>query len=83
MTAPAGVDGRLAIAPLPKPVLPVRVTIAGRDAQIQYAGAAPGDVAGVFQINAFIPADCPSGAVPVAVAIGDSLSPDNVTIAVQ
>jgi uncharacterized protein (TIGR03437 family) len=83
MTTPAGVDGRIAATTFPAPQLPVTVTIAGRNAQVQYFGAAPENVAGVIQINAYIPADCPSGNVPVAFAVGPYASPENVTVAVQ
>jgi len=83
MTTPAGVDGRLAATVYPKPVMPVSVIIGGRQAQVQYAGTAPGDVAGVLQINAIIPSDCPTGNVPVGISVGSYSSPDNVTVAVQ
>ncbi len=63
--------------------MPVTVTIGGRQAQVQYAGTAPGDVAGVLQINAVIPIDCPTGNVPVGISVGIYASPDNVTVAVQ
>jgi uncharacterized protein (TIGR03437 family) len=83
MTTPAGVDGQIAATVYPKPVMPVSVMIGGRQAQVQYAGVAPGDVAGVLQINAVIPADCPTGNVPVGISVGSYSSPDNVTVAVQ
>jgi uncharacterized protein (TIGR03437 family) len=83
MTSPAGVDGRIATTVFPAPLLPVSVTIAGRNAQLQYFGAAPESVAGVIQINAYIPPDCPSGNVPVAFSVGPYASPENVTVAVQ
>jgi uncharacterized protein (TIGR03437 family) len=83
MTNPAGVDGRIAMTTFPAPLLPVTVTIAGRNAQVQYFGAAPENVAGVIQINAYIPADCPSGNIPVAFGVGPYASPENVTVAVQ
>jgi uncharacterized protein (TIGR03437 family) len=76
-------DGKPSAAPLAKPKLPVRVRISGRDADILYAGAAPGLIAGVLQINVRIPDDSPSGAVPVQLLVGDRSSPQNVTIAVQ
>jgi uncharacterized protein (TIGR03437 family) len=82
MTSPPGVDGRIATTVFPVPLLPVTVTIAGRNAQLQYFGAAE-NMAGVIQINAYIPADCPSGNVPVAFAVGLYASPENVTVAVQ
>jgi uncharacterized protein (TIGR03437 family) len=78
-----GLDGKPSAVPLAKPKLPVRVRIAGREADILYAGAAPGLIAGVLQINVRIPADSPAGAVPVQLLVGDRSSPQNVTIAVQ
>jgi uncharacterized protein (TIGR03437 family) len=41
-TDPGGVDGLLALKALPKPMRPVRVTIGGKQAEVLYAGAAPG-----------------------------------------
>jgi uncharacterized protein (TIGR03437 family) len=43
-TTPAGVDGRIAGPTLPRPVLPVRVTVGGIPATVQCAGGAPGQV---------------------------------------
>jgi uncharacterized protein (TIGR03437 family) len=83
VTSPPGVDGKIADAILPRPVLPVQVTIGGRNAEVQYAGAAPFNITGVFQINAVIPPDCPTGAVPVSVTVGGASSPDIATVAVQ
>jgi uncharacterized protein (TIGR03437 family) len=83
MTSPRGVDGRIATTTFPAPVLPGRVTIAGRDAHWNYFGAAPGNVAGVIQINAVIPDDCPAGNVPVSFSVGGYASPENVTVAVR
>jgi uncharacterized protein (TIGR03437 family) len=83
-TSPAGVDGQLAAAPLPQPVLPVTVTIGGQNAQILYAGGAPGLVAGLMQINVRIPSGIQTGpAVPVAVRVGNASSQAGVTIAVR
>ncbi len=79
-TTPLGVDGKPAVAPLPKPVLPVKVLIAGREAIVDYAGAAPGLTAGVFQVNVRIAGDAPTGAVPVSLVVGTKSSPANVTI---
>lgn len=82
-TNPAGVDGKLARAPLPRPVLPVTVQIGGRDSVVLYAGAAPGLPAGVMQVNVRIPAQTPTGAVPVTIVVGASASQAKVTVAVQ
>ncbi len=83
-TDPPGVDGKVAGAILPSPVLPVKVTIGGREAVVHYAGAAPGLVAGVLQINAQVPDDVPAGsAVPIVIQVGDRRSPQGVTVAIR
>ncbi|HVW10840.1 MAG TPA: IPT/TIG domain-containing protein [Bryobacteraceae bacterium] len=83
-TSPAGVDGKLAIAP-PGPIARVTVTIGGLPATLNYAGGVPGVVAGLMQINAQIPNGvAPGGYVPVVVTIGDSSTVDEaVWIAVS
>jgi uncharacterized protein (TIGR03437 family) len=79
---PAGVDGQLVGATIPKPVAQVSVTIDGKPASISYAGTVPATFDGFLQVNATIPADAASGAVPVVLKIGDQSSPP-VNIAVQ
>ncbi|MBV6430442.1 MAG: hypothetical protein IANPNBLG_00554 [Bryobacteraceae bacterium] len=61
----------------------VAVEIGGQPAVIQYAGVAPGAVAGLYQINATIPASISSGAIPVIVSVGGVSSQAGVTVAVQ
>jgi uncharacterized protein (TIGR03437 family) len=84
-TAPEGVDGLIASgSPLPRPQLPVAVTVGGQAATVVYAGAAPGAVAGLFQVNARLAANTPLGAaVPVVVRVGTAASPAGVTVAVR
>ncbi len=84
-TNPAGTDGALAVgATLPKPVLPVSVTIGGTDAELLYAGAAPGAVAGLMQINVRISPLAPSSNTSLLIVkIGDKTSQAGVTIAVR
>lgn len=55
ITNPPGADGAITGSSLPKPVLPVSVTIGGRKVTPLYAGEAPGEIAGVMQINEQIP----------------------------
>ena len=84
-TTPAGIDGKTAAAPLPIPLLPVSVTIGGQiigSGQLQYAGAAPGQVAGLLQINVRIPANTFGQAVPVSIQVGNAASPGGATIAI-
>ena len=89
-TSPQGIDGKPAMAPFPKPNLPVFVTIGAEEAQtisgeqLQYVGGAPGEVAGVLQINVRIPAGIvPGKAVPVFISIGRATSQAGITIAVS
>ena len=82
-TNPAGVDGQVAASVFPKPIQPVAVRIAGVNAEVLYAGAAPSLVAGVLQINARIPDSVPDGALPIQILVGNTESPAGVTVAVQ
>src|SRR5207244_10175020 len=64
-TNPAGIDGSVNASPYPLPVAPVKVTIGGQNATVQFAGGAPASVAGVIQVNEQIPAGTtPGTAVP-------------------
>jgi uncharacterized protein (TIGR03437 family) len=64
--------------------LPVSVQIDGLDAIVEYAGAAPGIVAGVLQVNARIPDSAhPGPSVPVLVKVGGKPSQPGVTVAVK
>jgi uncharacterized protein (TIGR03437 family) len=83
-TLPAGVDGKLAASTPPHPVLPVSVTVGGIQAQVQYAGDMPGQVAGLSQVNVQIPSGVqPGGYVPVILQVGDRTSGTAVWIAVS
>jgi len=55
------------------PPLPVSVTIGGIPATIQYAGGAPGQAAGLTQLNVQVPTGVqPGGYVPVVLQVGDA-----------
>ncbi|HTW66321.1 MAG TPA: hypothetical protein VME17_16980 [Bryobacteraceae bacterium] len=84
VTAPASVDGMLASTLLATPEARVSVTIGGLPCQVNYAGAAPGFVSGLLQINAQVPAGVtPGPGVPVQITAGSVASPLNITVAVQ
>ena len=84
VTNPPSQDGLLTVFPYPAPNLKVSVTIEGEPAEVIYAGAAPGLVAGVMQINAVVPdAAWVSPFDQVVVTVGDYVSPSAVTVAVQ
>jgi len=82
-TNPPGVDGKIAGAVLPKPLLPVSATIGGANAVVQYAGAAPGLVAGVVQVNVVVPTNIASGAQLLILKVGSASSQAAVTVSVQ
>jgi len=84
LTDPPGVDGRPAVEVLPKPSASVSVNIGGMPATVEYAGAAPGNIPGLFQINARISKDVQRGdQVPVQAKIGAASSQGGVTLAVR
>ena len=81
-TTPAGVDGALAGKTPPVPVAPVTLMIGGVEAQVTYAGGAPGYPAGLMQINAVIPPGiAPNVSTPVILTIGTAQSQPATTIA--
>jgi uncharacterized protein (TIGR03437 family) len=83
-TTPASQDGFLSVAPYPAPVLHVSVTIDDLPATVQYAGAAPGMVAGMMQINVTVPAGAEVAPFDqVVLTAGSYSSPTAVMIAVQ
>jgi len=80
-TNPQGVDGKIATGVLPKPVLAVSVLVGGKNATMQYAGAAPQFIAGAMQINAQLPPGVASGAsVPLMLKIATFSTMVNVAI---
>jgi uncharacterized protein (TIGR03437 family) len=81
-TSPAGVDGKTAGSVLPTPIAPVSVTIGGVSATVNYAGGAPGSIAGVMQVNAVVPSGV-SGSAPVVVTVGGVSSQGGVTVVVK
>ena len=83
-TQPGGIDGRIAAgSALPKPALPVTVLIDGKPAEVQYAGAAPGAVAGLFQVNVRIPPDASTGDASLEIHVGNAVSQPWMTVAVK
>jgi len=82
-TQPGGIDGTIPATVFPAPALPVTVTIGGVPAQVIYAGAAPGMVSGVLQLNVQIPYGVASGTADVVVTIGTIASAPGVTVAVR
>lgn len=83
-TDPDGVESRInSGSVLPKPKLPVIVKIGGAEAQVLYAGAAPGSIAGLMQLNVRIPASISAGKISVSLSIGGMMSQAGATVAVR
>ncbi len=66
-----------------KPDGAVVVLIGNSSADVLFAGSAPDAVAGLFQVNARVPVNAPSGPVPVVVVVGGVSSQTGVTVAVR
>ena len=81
-TDPPVADGTVNSSVFPKPLLAVSVLIDGQDAIVPYAGAAPGFVAGVLQVNVQIPAGV-HGTVSLQIKIGDAMTPAGLKISVR
>jgi uncharacterized protein (TIGR03437 family) len=82
-TDPPGIDGLIPAAVLPRPALPVSVQVGGVPAEILYAGAAPGQISGVLQVNCRVPMQVAAGtSVPVLIIVGEATS-QPVTVAVK
>lgn len=81
---PPQADGAITGSALANPVLPVRVRIGGKEAEVLYSGTSPGLVAGLLQVNVRVPADAPAGpAVSVELQIGDYAGQPGVTMAIR
>ncbi|MBM3810836.1 MAG: hypothetical protein FJW20_04305 [Acidimicrobiia bacterium] len=69
-------------SPLRQITLPIRVTIGGQEAVVQFAGLTP-FLSGLYQINAVVPASATAGAaVPVVVTVAGQAS-NTATIALR
>ncbi len=84
VTNPPGQDGLISSTDiLREPVLPVTLSIGGVSAQVLYAGSSPGNVAGVMEVEAVIPATAASGADAVLLTVGTTASQPNVVVNVK
>jgi uncharacterized protein (TIGR03437 family) len=78
---PGASDGQIvASGPFPAPRLPVTALIDNKPAEVLYAGASPGMVEGVIQINVRVPATASTGEIQVVVQVGSYPGPNTVTL---
>ena len=84
-TDPAGSDAQIADGiGAGKPLLPVSIQIDDTAAELFYAGASPGLISSLLQVNFRIPDDIlPALGVPISIQVGSVRSPPGVTIAVK
>jgi uncharacterized protein (TIGR03437 family) len=76
-------DGAIIRSERSRPILPVSVTLTGEQelpAEILYAGAAPGMVAGMLQVNARVPLEAVRSTVAMRVRVGDSIAIGSLAI---
>jgi uncharacterized protein (TIGR03437 family) len=64
-------------------VRPVQAWIDGKPAEVQYAGGAPGAVAGLFQVNVRVPLDAAAGDVPIVIQVGTASTQPGMTVSVR
>jgi len=70
--------------PYPKPLLGTwTATIGGKTATVVYAGAAPDNIAGLFQVNVAVPADLAAGVYDLVISAGEFKSQSGLTVAVK
>ncbi len=81
-TSPASQDGVIVMTPSALST-PVTVTINGQNAQILYAGGAPGLIPGLAQINIMLPAGTVSGANSIQITSGATTTTGTVTVFVN
>jgi uncharacterized protein (TIGR03118 family) len=74
-TDPAGQDGsKYSSLVLAETVAPVTATVGGKAATVIYAGSAPGEIAGVMQVEVVVPAGAGTGSVPVVITAAGASS---------
>ncbi len=84
-TDPAGIDGAPNALELPLQALrgETTATVDGADAEVLYAGPAPGLIDGAVQYNIKLPETATGGAVPIVVIQGGAATQDGVTVQVR
>jgi uncharacterized protein (TIGR03437 family) len=80
---PAEADGSLTPVPVPVLLNSATVSIGGKPAKIVYQGPAPEAIAGLYQINCFVPDGTPSGNAAVVVTSAAIQSQAKLTVAVK
>ena len=82
-THPVALDGTIYFAPLPELNYSVTANVGDLPASVQYAGPAPGLVAGVMQFNVVIPSGVGTGAVPIVLTVNQATTQANTTVSLK
>ncbi|MCC6860670.1 MAG: hypothetical protein IT158_19035 [Bryobacterales bacterium] len=61
----------------------VRATLGGREVPVLYAGSAPLMPHGLFQVNLQLPADAPTGIVPITISVNGHVSPEGAALEIR
>jgi uncharacterized protein (TIGR03437 family) len=83
VTSPAGTTGTVTPSSPLQYVPNATATINGVNAVVAFAGAAPGEVTGVVQLNITVPANVSGNALPLMITINGVTTPAGATVAVQ
>ena len=81
-TNPTGVTGAVNTLLLKNFNRQVTATIGGQPATVTFAGSAPSYVDGLGQLNIQLPANIPSGALPIVITVGGISSTATATLSV-
>lgn len=79
ITSPPSLTGKAAAEPYPQPLGRVQVFIGAQDAQVLFAGSAPGTV-GILQVNVRLPAASAGNTAGVLLNIGEAISQNGVKV---
>jgi uncharacterized protein (TIGR03437 family) len=80
---PTPKDGQILNDILPRPQLPVQASIGNQPAAVEYAGATPGSIAGLLQVNARVPDTAGAGSNPLILNVGEFTSQGNFALHVR
>jgi uncharacterized protein (TIGR03437 family) len=83
-TNPESVTGQITGSVLNRPIRKVSVVIGGQPADVLYAGAAPGQVAGVMQVNVRVPEGVLRGiGASLVFTVGDASGPAGSIVSIR
>ncbi len=74
-TKPLSDDGLVNSAPLPVPTATVMANVANTPVQPQFVGAAPGQIAGIVQVNIQLPTTAKYSSNPITVGLNNASVP--------